>query len=93
MFAAYCNGTTSTCEGLSQWGTVDLAEQGYIPYDILRYYYGDDINIIENAPISTNVESYPGYVLKIGSSGNDVQIIQRQPVSYTHLTLPTTERV
>lgn len=78
LFAAYCNGTTSTCEGLSQWGTVDLAEQGYIPYDILRYYYGDDINIIENAPISTNVESYPGYVLKIGSSGNDVQIIQRQ---------------
>lgn len=78
LFAAYCNGTTSTCDGLSQWGTVDLAEQGYIPYDILRYYYGNDINIIENAPISTNVESYPGYVLKIGSSGNDVQTIQRQ---------------
>ncbi|MBR4255757.1 MAG: spore cortex-lytic protein, partial [Clostridia bacterium] len=28
LFAAYCNGTTSTCRGLSQWGSVSLAEQG-----------------------------------------------------------------
>ena len=28
LFAQYCNGTTSTCQGLSQWGTVDLAEEG-----------------------------------------------------------------
>ncbi|MGN1223621.1 MAG: SpoIID/LytB domain-containing protein, partial [Ruminococcus sp.] len=42
LFAAFCNGTTVTCDGLSQWGTVDLANQGYDAYDILRYYYGDD---------------------------------------------------
>lgn len=41
LFAAFCNGTTVTCDGLSQWGTVDLANQGYDAYDILRYYYGD----------------------------------------------------
>ena len=78
LFASYCNGTTSTCSGLSQWGTVDLANQGYTPYEILRYYYGNDINIIENAPISSNVESYPGFPLKLGSSGNEVLTIQRQ---------------
>ena len=78
LFASYCNGTTSTCTGLSQWGTVDLANQGYTPYEILRYYYGNDINIIENAPISSNVESYPRFPLKLGSSGNEVLTIQRQ---------------
>ena len=78
LFASYCNGTTSTCTGLSQWGTVDLANQGYTPYEILRYYYGNDINIIKNAPISSNVESYPGFPLKLGSSGNEVLTIQRQ---------------
>lgn len=78
LFASYCNGTTSICTGLSQWGTVDLANQGYTPYEILRYYYGNDINIIENAPISSNVESYPGFPLKLGSSGNEVLTIQRQ---------------
>ena len=31
LFAQYCNGTTSKCAGLSQWGTVDLAKQGMIP--------------------------------------------------------------
>ena len=31
FFAQYCNGTTVTCDGLSQWGTVPLAENGYTP--------------------------------------------------------------
>ena len=43
-FTTYCNGTTVTCDGLSQWGTVSLAERGLVPYEILQYYYGDDIN-------------------------------------------------
>ncbi len=66
LFTAYCNGTTSRCDGLSQWGTVTLAEQGYTPLEILQFYYGDDIAIIENAPIRPNVESYPGFPLKLG---------------------------
>ncbi|MBR6709015.1 MAG: spore cortex-lytic protein, partial [Clostridia bacterium] len=32
LFAQYCNGTTVTCPGLSQWGTVELANRGYTPY-------------------------------------------------------------
>lgn len=78
LFTSYCNGTTVTCEGLSQWGTVDLADRGLVPYEILQYYYGDNIDIVQNAPIGTNIESYPGVPLTIGAGGNDVQILQTQ---------------
>ena len=78
LFAAFCNGTTSTCDGLSQWGTVPLAEQGLTPYAILQNFYGRDINIVENAPVGFTEESYPGNPLQLGDSGNDVKIIQTQ---------------
>ncbi|MBQ3568120.1 MAG: peptidoglycan-binding protein [Anaerotignum sp.] len=77
-FTAYCNGTTSTCAGLSQWGTVPLAEQGMTPYEILQYFYGNEIGIVENAPIDENIPSYPNIPLQVGSSGNDVKTIQLQ---------------
>lgn len=78
LFTAFCNGTTSQCSGLSQWGTVSLAEQGLTPFEILQNYYGNNIGIVENAPISNNVESYPGVPLRLGDSGNNVDIIQTQ---------------
>ncbi|MBR6533047.1 MAG: spore cortex-lytic protein, partial [Clostridia bacterium] len=78
LFATFCNGTTSTCAGLSQWGTVDLANQGLIPFEILQNYYGQDIGIVNDAPVGFTDESYPGVPLKIGDSGNNVQIIQTQ---------------
>lgn len=74
-FTQYCAGT---CEGLSQWGTVTLANQGYTPYRILQYYYGNDIDIIRNAPIKTNTPTYPGSPLRLGSGGEDVVEIQRE---------------
>lgn len=76
MFTAFCNGTTTTCEGLSQWGTVELANRGMTPYEILQYYYGDDIEIVRNAPVKTAMPSYPGVELKLGSGGNDVRSLQ-----------------
>ena len=78
LFAQYCNGTTSTCQGLSQWGTVDLAEEGLSPYEILQYYYGDDIDLVFNAPTSAALPSYPGLPLRLGSAGEDVRTIKRQ---------------
>ena len=78
LFAAFCNGTTSTCAGLSQWGTVELANQGLTPFSILQNYYGQDIGIVNDAPVGFTDESYPGVPLKIGDSGNNVQIIQTQ---------------
>ena len=76
LFAMYCNGTTVTCEGLSQWGSVELANQGYIPYDILRNYYGDDIQIIYDAPVQNIEPSEPEILLRLGSAGNDVASMQ-----------------
>jgi len=78
LFTAYCNGTTSVCEGLSQWGTVELAEQGRSALDILRYYYGDEVMLVENAPTGENLPSYPGIPLARGQVGEDIRIIQRQ---------------
>ncbi|MBR2319997.1 MAG: peptidoglycan-binding protein [Clostridia bacterium] len=75
-FTQYCNGTTSTCDGLSQWGTVPLAEQGLGPYEILTRFYGDDIDIVTDAPVRNGQPSYPGRPLRLGDSGNDVQQIQ-----------------
>ena len=76
LFAAFCNGTTVTCEGLSQWGTVDLAKQGFTPYEILTYYYGDNLEIVKDAPIAPNVPSYPDRPLREGDSSDDVRAIQ-----------------
>ena len=72
LAAKFCNGTTSTCAGLSQWGSQELAQQGYGPMEILRYYYGDDIELVENAPVQSLGQSYPGYPLRLGSTGPDV---------------------
>lgn len=76
LFAQYCNGTTVTCRGLSQWGTVSLANRGYTPYEMLQYYYGDDIEIVNNAPVKVNIPSYPGAPLRLGDIGNDVYAVQ-----------------
>lgn len=77
-FTEYCDGRTVTCDGLSQWGSVSLANQGRTPTQILRYYYGNDINIVMNAPVRDITESYPGVLLRLGSAGEDVRTIQRE---------------
>lgn len=76
LFTAFCNGTTTTCDGLSQWGTVTLANQGLTPFEILQYYYGDDIEIVKNAPVKTTMPSYPGMELSLGSARNDIKSLQ-----------------
>ena len=75
-FTSFCNGTTSTCQGLSQWGTVTLADRGLTPLEILRSYYPKDIEIAETNIITNVLSSYPGTPLKVGSIGLDVQTIQ-----------------
>jgi len=61
---------------LYQWGTVNLANEGYIPYDILKYYYGDNINIVQNAPVGGSIETYPGSPLKLGDKNEYVLLAQ-----------------
>ena len=76
LFTQYCNGTTSVCDGLSQWGTVPLAEQGLTPYEILQRFYGQDINIVSNAPVAAITASVPLRPLTLGSTGDDVKSVQ-----------------
>ncbi|MBQ2802962.1 MAG: peptidoglycan-binding protein, partial [Lachnospiraceae bacterium] len=45
IFTSYCDGNRVTCEGLSQWGSKYLAEEGYSAIEIIRYYYGNDMYI------------------------------------------------
>ncbi|MDE7358814.1 MAG: hypothetical protein K2N39_05175, partial [Lachnospiraceae bacterium] len=59
-FTSFCNGTTATCRGLSQWGTVTLANQGYTPIRILRYYYPDQVAITQTNNITNMLPSDPG---------------------------------
>lgn len=75
-FTSFCNGTTVTCQGLSQWGTVSLANSGLTPLQILRSYYPSDIELVETNTITGITSSYPGIALRTGSTGLDVQTIQ-----------------
>ncbi len=78
LAAKYCNGTTVTCEGLSQWGSEYLARQGYNSIGILKYYYGDDIELVEDTPITDIQSLYPGYPLRRGDASDSVTVIQRE---------------
>ena len=77
LAAKYCNGTTVTCEGLSQWGSQELAQQGYNSTQILRNYYGN-VEIVYDAPVKEYTSSYPGTPLRRGNIGPYVVIIQTE---------------
>lgn len=77
LFTEYCDGVRISCGGLSQWGTVNLANQGKSPYEILQAYYGQNIDL-KRADTGANLESYSGSPLKLGSVGEEVRTIQKQ---------------
>lgn len=77
LAAKFCNGTTVTCEGLSQWGSQRLAQQGYNTVQILRSYYGE-VEIVANAPIQNYAASSPEIPLRRGSIGPNVVVIQTE---------------
>lgn len=78
-YTEYCDGKQVTsCNGMKQWGTVTQAEQGKSALQILKYYYGNNIEIIRTNNIQGIPQSYPGSPLRLGDSGPDVAVIQRQ---------------
>lgn len=54
LLAHYKSSTTEP-GNLSQWGSKELGDQGYNYIEILKYYYGDNINIYE----AETTQSYP----------------------------------
>lgn len=78
IFTSYCDGDRVTCQGLSQWGSSYLGEQGYSAIEIIRYYYGNDMYINTATAVSGVPSSWPGYNLTIGASGAKVRQIQEQ---------------
>ena len=78
LLTGYCDGNRTICDGLSQWGSKFLGDDGYTAIEILHYYYGDDIYINSASTVSGIPSSFPGYNLTIGSTGEKVRQIQEQ---------------
>ena len=78
LYAVYCDGIEVQCDGLSQWGTVPLAEQGYTAFEILQNYYGENIELVRNVPVGSVERSAPEVPLRLGLSGPLVQLVQRR---------------
>ena len=76
LAAKFCNGVTTTCDGLSQWGSQELAQAGADSVRILRRYYGEDVQIVTNAPVQDLQESYPGSPVRRGDIGVNVSFLQ-----------------
>ena len=76
LYAQFCDGRVTFCPGLLQWGTVELANQEYTPYEILQYYYGPDINIQTNTPLAEAYETYPGIPLQLGENNPYILLMQ-----------------
>lgn len=93
--AIYCDGKVTTCNGLSQWGSVSLARQNKTPLEILKYYYGNDVNIKEDAPTGEVFGAYPGYPIELGNAGDKVRIIQRElnRISNNYPAIPKIPRI
>ena len=78
LFAVFCDGIEVNCDGLKQWGSVELANQGLNYEEILKTYYGDDIVIVTDVPVDDITSSAPEVPIQEGDTGRDVELIQRQ---------------
>lgn len=77
LLTQYCDGKNVICpEWLSQWGSKELGDQGRVPYDILTYYYGSNIELTTAEVVKGSPQSYPGYDLTVGSRGEPVRVTQ-----------------
>lgn len=77
LFAEYCDGSSTTCDGLSQWGTVALARRDYTPLQILQYYYGTEVEIREAETAEAVPDSFPG-PLQTGNASPEVATLQNR---------------
>lgn len=76
LYATFCDGVEVTCPGLSQWGTVDLADQGLTAFEILQNYYGTNLQLVENVEVDDLGGTAPSAPLSEGDTGRDVELLQ-----------------
>ncbi len=74
LLAHYKSNTTEKGY-LSQWGSKELGDRGYDALQILKYYYGNTINIYEAETTNEYPYSFTK-TLKEGDCSNDVYILQ-----------------
>jgi peptidoglycan hydrolase-like protein with peptidoglycan-binding domain len=66
LFTTYrANACGPNC--LSQWGTVELANRNFTPLQILRHYYGNDVEIARTDIIQDIRTTFPGTPMRLGS--------------------------
>lgn len=61
---------------LSQWGSKELADKGWLAKDILNYYYGNSIELFEIKKVGDLQKSYVGYPLQLGSREESVKFLR-----------------
>ncbi|GAB6168665.1 peptidoglycan-binding domain-containing protein [Clostridium carnis] len=77
LLTQYCDGKNVSCpEWMTQWGSKYLGDQGKTPYEILTHFYGSDIELVTAEEVKGSPKSYPGYDLVLGSTGNEVKVVQ-----------------
>lgn len=74
LLAHYKSSTTEP-GNLSQWGSKELGDRGYNHLEILKYYYGNNINIYEAETTQSYPYSFDG-TLKEGDCSKDVYKLQ-----------------
>ena len=72
---AHYKSNTSEPGNLSQWGSKDLGDKGYNYLEILKYYYGNNINIAQAEVVQESPYSYTKE-LKEGDCSKDVYKLQ-----------------
>jgi len=79
FLAQYCDGRQVKCPGwLTQWGSCTDALAGMTSAQIIKKHYAYDLEFREANLFSGPIESYPGYALREGMSGDIVRTLQNQ---------------
>lgn len=78
LFAQFCDGIEVSCQGLSQWGSLELADDGLNYFEILKHFYGDDIVLETNVPVENLPTPTPSATLSEGDTGREIELLQRR---------------
>ncbi|URZ14653.1 peptidoglycan-binding domain-containing protein [Clostridium felsineum] len=88
LLTQFCDGKNVQCPGwLTQWGSKYLGDQGKTAPQIIKSFYGQEVQFATAQKVKGIPISYPGYPLGIGSKGIPVRTVQtylnRISVAYT----------